>query len=71
MMKMTNNDTMQQQELLKCATKVLGNKEEAEHWLSTPKRALGGEIPTSYALSAKGGDEVRSLLNRIEHGVFS
>lgn len=49
---------------------VLHDHNEAMHWLKTPKKALGGEIPLNLADTEVGADEVKDLLGRIEHGVF-
>lgn len=53
------------------AEEVLSNHEEAMHWLKTPKKALGGQIPLELADTEVGADEVKDLLGRIEHGVFA
>jgi len=57
--------------LIARATEVLNSREEANHWLQTPKKALGGQIPLELADTEVGADEVRDLLGRIEHGVFA
>jgi putative toxin-antitoxin system antitoxin component (TIGR02293 family) len=48
---------------------VNGNREKALQWLSTPNRALCGETPLSYAQTGVGGEIVRDLIAKIEHGV--
>lgn len=57
--------------LIKRATEVLGNEESAQHWLKTPKKAIGGQIPIEIARTKDGLGSVYALLIRIEHGVFS
>lgn len=57
--------------LIERATAVLGSGESAQHWLKTPKKALGGQIPIEVAKTKKGLKSVYALLGRIEHGVFS
>lgn len=57
--------------LLVRATEVLQDKDEALRWLKTPKKALGGEVPLDLADTEVGADEVKDLLGRIEHGVFT
>lgn len=52
------------------AIEVLGDREAAERWLSTPKPALGGRIPIDLARQGEE-QQVLELLGRIEHGVFS
>ena len=63
---MNKNDS-----ILKLAIKVLEDKEIAEQWLRTPQRGLGGATPLSFLKTKLGRQEVRSLLKRIEYGVYS
>ena len=53
------------------ATEVLGNNKKAVHWLNSPNKALGGEVPMSLLDTSTGEHEVQSLLDRIEYGVYS
>ena len=48
---------------------VNGNRENALQWLSTPNRALSGEIPVNCAQTGVGAEVVRDLIAKIEHGV--
>ena len=48
-----------------------GDSRAAERWLSSPKRALGGAVPSELAETEAGAREVEALIGRIEHGVFS
>lgn len=48
-----------------------GDLGKAQHWLSTPKVALGGESPLDYSRVEVGSQEVLDLVGRIEHGVPS
>jgi putative toxin-antitoxin system antitoxin component (TIGR02293 family) len=50
---------------------VFEDDQQANRWLKTPLRALGGHSPLEYAESELGAQEVLNLLGRIEHGVFS
>lgn len=59
------------QSLLARAVEVLQDKDEALHWLNTPKKALGGKVPLDLAETQVGADEVKDLLSKIEHGVFT
>ena len=52
-------------------TEVLGDKKKAVHWLNSPNKALGGEVPMSLLDTSAGEYEVQSLLDRIEYGVYS
>ena len=52
-------------------TEVLGDKKKAIHWLNSPNKALGGEVPMSLLDTSAGEREVQSLLDRIEFGVYS
>jgi putative toxin-antitoxin system antitoxin component (TIGR02293 family) len=53
------------------AIDVLGDREKAVHWLTTPNRALGGEVPMSLLDTSAGAHEVETVLGRIEYGVYS
>ena len=53
------------------AIDVLGDKKKAVHWLTTPNRALGGEIPITLLDTSAGAHEAEALLERIEYGVYS
>ena len=57
--------------LNKRAKEVLGDEKSAQHWLTTPKKALGGQTPIKIARTKAGLESVYALLGRIEHGVFS
>lgn len=39
-------------------------------WLTAPARALGGKIPLRVMRSAKGRQQVASILRAIAHGVY-
>lgn len=53
------------------ASDVLGSGTRAREWLKSPKKALGGKTPLTYADTEPGAQEVSDLLGRLEHGVFS
>jgi|TARA_R110000851_G_scaffold128128_1_gene260355 putative toxin-antitoxin system antitoxin component (TIGR02293 family) len=59
------------QKLFARAIEVLGNEQDALHWLQTPRSALNNQIPLKYIETDEGQQEVLDLLGRIEHGVFS
>lgn len=50
------------------ATEVLGSNAEA--WLTSPKRFLGGKTPLEFADTEVGAWELTQALGRLEHGVF-
>jgi putative toxin-antitoxin system antitoxin component (TIGR02293 family) len=57
--------------LLKHATKVFGDVENARAWLKHPQVGLGGAVPLDYASTETGAREVENLLGRIEYSVYS
>jgi hypothetical protein len=57
--------------ILAKAIDVLEDQAKAVHWLNTPNRALGGEIPINLLDTSSGEHEVEALLDRIEYGVYS
>jgi putative toxin-antitoxin system antitoxin component (TIGR02293 family) len=48
-----------------------GDAAAVHAWLTEPVRGLGNARPIDYAQSDYGAREVRNLLGRLEHGVFS
>jgi putative toxin-antitoxin system antitoxin component (TIGR02293 family) len=48
-----------------------GQKTDAREWLLSPVRGLNDKRPIDYACSEFGAREVRNLIGRLEHGVFS
>lgn len=45
--------------------------EDAAEWLKTPIRALGNKQPIEFLDTSAGIEIVRTILLRIQHGVFS
>jgi len=50
---------------------VMGDLNKARRWFSNPKRALSEKTPLEYCDTELGAEEVKHLLGRIEHGVFT
>lgn len=48
-----------------------GDAESARSWLSEPARALGGIRPLQHLDTEAGAGEVRDLIGRLEHGVYT
>ena len=48
-----------------------GDKDAAKDWLKRPAKALGGESPFTQLDTQAGADNVRDLIGRLEHGVFT
>lgn len=48
-----------------------GDTESAVQWLTTPKKALGGQQPIQFSKTEPGAREVENLIGRLEHGVFT
>ena len=48
-----------------------GDRNAARGWLMEPARALGGATPFEYLATEVGATEVRRLIGRLEHGVYS
>ncbi len=53
------------------AIDILGDRKKAVRWLTTPNRALGGEIPITLLDTSAGAHEVEAVLDRVEYGVYS
>jgi putative toxin-antitoxin system antitoxin component (TIGR02293 family) len=48
-----------------------GDGESARRWLGEPARALGGETPLQHLDTEAGAAQVRDLIGRLEHGVYT
>lgn len=48
-----------------------GDKADAREWLLSPARGLNNKRPIDYVRIDYGAREVRNLIGRLEHGVFS
>jgi putative toxin-antitoxin system antitoxin component (TIGR02293 family) len=59
------------QRLLRAASDVFGNPEDARRWLKHPQPALGNIAPIEFAQTELGAREVENLLGRIEYSVYS
>ena len=53
------------------AMDVLGSQEAAERWLSIPALGLGGRKPIDLLQSTQGTELVRTLLTRMDYGVYA
>jgi len=53
------------------AVEMIGDKEKAIEWLSTPNRALGGERPLDQLDTDMGARMVEDILGRMAYGVYS
>jgi putative toxin-antitoxin system antitoxin component (TIGR02293 family) len=52
------------------AIRVIGDRQEAMHWLGTPVRALGYATPISLLGDEDGIKEILAMLDRLEQGVW-
>lgn len=53
------------------ATIVLGNLANAERWLTSPELSLEGHRPIDLLQSTAGTELVKTLLGRMEYGVYA
>lgn len=53
------------------AERVFGDRDAALGWLQEPQFAFGGETPRALLSSELGREQVRALLQRIEHGLLA
>ncbi len=53
------------------ATKVLGARDAAERWLAAPAIGLDRRRPIELLASSEGTEMVKTLLTRMEYGVYS
>jgi putative toxin-antitoxin system antitoxin component (TIGR02293 family) len=72
-----NFETLQSERILEIAAlykygeEVFGNAERFEGWMNSKIIALGGVKPKSLLDSSYGINMVKTILGRIEHGIFS
>ena len=53
------------------AIDVLGSQEAAERWLASPAMALDRRKPIDLLQSTEGTDMVKTLLTRMDYGVYA
>jgi len=59
------------QEVTDSATRVLGSHDFAEHWLTLPALALDGQRPLDLMGTAPGVEVIKTLLIRLDFGVYT
>ncbi len=57
--------------VVELAADVLGSVQAARTWLGRPNRALGAEAPLALLDTEVGAQQVRDVLERVRHGMFS
>lgn len=57
--------------IVAAAEEAFGSEEKSRAWLNRPNRALGGATPLQMLDTDVGTQEVRKVLGRIQHGVYS
>lgn len=57
--------------VLALATRVLGSQDAAERWLTSPAIGLDRHLPLDLLQSSEGTALVRTLLQRMDHGVYA
>jgi len=58
-------------EVLSKATDVFGNQSDAEHWLATSAIGLNACRPIDLLATSQGAATVKTLLDRMTHGVYA
>jgi len=53
------------------ATRVFGDAERAEAWLTRPNASLSGQRPLDLVKDELGASVVREMLEQIDHGIFA
>ena len=53
------------------ATRVFGDAEKAEAWLTRPNRSLSDQRPLDLLKDELGTSVVREMLEQIDHGIFA
>lgn len=58
-------------EISTLATRVFGDVEKAEAWLTRRRASLSGQRPLDLAKDELGTSIVREMLEQIDHGIFA
>lgn len=58
-------------ETLAKATGVMGGREAAERWMSTPAMGLDGQRPIDLLRTLQGAELVNEFLDRLDYGVYN
>ena len=53
------------------ATEVMGSQEAAERWLASPAIGLDQRLPIDLLHSSEGTATVKTLLSRMEYGIYA
>lgn len=56
--------------ILLMAAQVLGGRSSAERWIVEPARGLDHQIPYDLLSTSSGFGEVKTLILRIQYGVY-
>jgi len=62
---------LREQALAECAELFEGDIDAAKQWLSQPVRGLGYQTPNDMLCSETGIERLRTLVGRLEHGIFT
>ena len=57
--------------MIQLATEVLGSQDAAERWLTSPAMGLDRRLPIALLQSSQGTEMVKTLLNRMDYGVYA
>jgi putative toxin-antitoxin system antitoxin component (TIGR02293 family) len=66
-----NSAVSRVERLMRTATHVLGSRQSAATWFRTPEVAFGWRRPIDLIWTAEGIRNVETLLERMEHGVYT
>lgn len=58
-------------QITETAEQYFEDKTKAHAWLATPRATFGGKTPLQFSLLLGGVEYVRTVLNRLEHGIMS
>ena len=64
------NSSHEEVRIVARALEVIGSPERLSVWMQMPIPALNGSTPYSLLSTSEGREQVRTVLGRIEHGVY-
>ena len=62
---------LREKAITECIELFEGDSDAAERWLSQPVRGLGYQTPNDMLCSETGIERLRTLVGRLEHGIFT
>lgn len=63
-------DNTAHQDILAHAARVMGSEKATQRWLDDPLLSMNGQRPADLLKTEEGREQLRTILGRIEYGVY-